>query len=114
MAPEQASIPMTQGGKPAMSSESAARDTLGLTRTALPFWSTQWTANTLFERAALRGEAGYEGQRRAILETLIAPVWFRILITQESVDEEYLVANISRVLEQMFWSRFLLRPNSGW
>jgi len=58
-------------------------------------------AEVMFEQADLRGEAGYKGQRRAILETLIAPVWFRILITQEPVGEEYLMANISRILKQM-------------
>ncbi|WP_337022505.1 MULTISPECIES: TetR/AcrR family transcriptional regulator [unclassified Pantoea] len=58
-------------------------------------------AEVMFEQAVLRGESGYEGQRRIILETLIAPVWFRMLITQEPVNQEYLVANISRVLEQM-------------
>lgn len=56
-------------------------------------------AEMIFEQAVLRGEEGYKGQRRAILETLIAPVWFRVLITQEPVDEEYLVANISRTLK---------------
>jgi len=56
-------------------------------------------AEMIFEQAVLRGEEGYKGQRRAILETLIAPVWFRVLITQEPVDEEYLVANISRILK---------------
>ncbi|MCP1437125.1 AcrR family transcriptional regulator [Erwinia persicina] len=58
-------------------------------------------AEMMFERAIRRGEAGFEGQRRAILETLIAPVWFRILITQEPVDEEYLAANVTRILKQM-------------
>ncbi|MBD8118067.1 TetR/AcrR family transcriptional regulator [Pantoea agglomerans] len=58
-------------------------------------------AEVMFEQAVLRGEAGYKGQRRIILETLIAPVWFRILITQQPVDEKYLAANISRILKQM-------------
>ncbi|POD91521.1 TetR/AcrR family transcriptional regulator C-terminal ligand-binding domain-containing protein [Pectobacterium odoriferum] len=58
-------------------------------------------AEMMFEHAALRGEAGFEGQRRAILETLIALVWFRMLITQEPVDKEYLDTNVSRVLKQM-------------
>ncbi|MNG63415.1 TetR/AcrR family transcriptional regulator [Serratia inhibens] len=58
-------------------------------------------AEMIFEQAVLRGEEGYKGQRKGILETLIAPVWFRVLITQEPVDEEYLVANISRILKQM-------------
>lgn len=58
-------------------------------------------AEVMFEQAVLRGEAGYKGQRRIILEMLIAPVWFRILITQQPVDEKYLAANISRILKQM-------------
>ncbi|MEN4545704.1 TetR/AcrR family transcriptional regulator C-terminal ligand-binding domain-containing protein [Pantoea agglomerans] len=58
-------------------------------------------AEVMFEQAVLRGEAGYKGQRRIILETLIAPVWFRILITQQPVDEKYLAANINRILKQM-------------
>lgn len=58
-------------------------------------------AEVMFEQAVLRGEAGYKEQRRIILETLIAPVWFRILITQQPVDEKYLAASISRILKQM-------------
>lgn len=58
-------------------------------------------AEIMFERAAVRGEAGYEGMRRALLEALIAPVWFRILITREPVDKEYLTVNINRLLKQM-------------
>lgn len=58
-------------------------------------------AEIMFERAVVRGEADYKGQRRAVLEMLIAPVWFRILITHEPVDKEYLTININRILEQM-------------
>ncbi|EOJ9250689.1 TPA: TetR/AcrR family transcriptional regulator [Escherichia coli] len=57
-------------------------------------------AELLFEQAIARGEEGYKGQRQIILETLIAPVWFRILVTQEPVDKEYLIENINRVLAQ--------------
>ncbi|EPY4258433.1 TetR/AcrR family transcriptional regulator C-terminal ligand-binding domain-containing protein [Klebsiella variicola] len=52
----------------------------------------------IFEQAAQRGELDYKGQRKAILEMLIAPVWFRILITQKCVDEEYLITNIRDAL----------------
>ncbi|MDY0994056.1 TetR/AcrR family transcriptional regulator [Pantoea agglomerans] len=58
-------------------------------------------AEIMFERAVVRGEADYKGQRRAVLEMLIAPVWFRILITHEPVDNEYLTININRTLKQM-------------
>ncbi|MDH1168248.1 TetR/AcrR family transcriptional regulator [Pantoea agglomerans] len=58
-------------------------------------------AEIMFERAVVRGEADYKGQRRAVLEMLIAPVWFRILITHEPVDKEYLTININRTLKQM-------------
>ncbi|MGC0841801.1 TetR/AcrR family transcriptional regulator C-terminal ligand-binding domain-containing protein [Pantoea agglomerans] len=58
-------------------------------------------AEIMFERAVVRGEADYKGQRRAVLEMLIAPVWFRILITHEPVDKEYLTININRILKQM-------------
>lgn len=58
-------------------------------------------AEIMFERAVVREEADYKGQRRAVLEMLIAPVWFRILITHEPVDKEYLTTNINRTLKQM-------------
>jgi len=58
-------------------------------------------AEIMFERAVVRGEADYKGQRRTVLEMLIAPVWFRILITHEPVDKEYLTININRTLKQM-------------
>jgi len=58
-------------------------------------------AEIMFERAVVRGEADYKGQRRAVLEMLIAPVWFKILITHEPVDKEYLTININRILKQM-------------
>lgn len=94
----------SEGRKWVLGAISATSSGDGMVESAIrEVWEQRFhQAEIMFERAALRGEAGYEGQRRAILETLIAPVWFRILITQESVDKEYLVANISRVLEQMF------------
>lgn len=58
-------------------------------------------AEIMFERAVVRGEADYKGQRRTVLEMLIAPVWFRIFITHEPVDKEYLTININRTLKQM-------------
>ncbi|WP_174508538.1 TetR/AcrR family transcriptional regulator [Klebsiella oxytoca] len=86
----QAAISATMSGDGMV--ESAMRDV----------WEQRFQqAEVMFERALLRGETGYEGQRRIILETLIALVWFRILITRESIDQEYLVANISRVLKQV-------------
>lgn len=57
-------------------------------------------AEIMFEKAAARGENGYKGQRRSILETLIAPVWFRIMVTQGTVDDDYLIENIRRLLTE--------------
>lgn len=43
--------PVTLDGKPAISSGSATRVTPHLTGMVLPFWSTQWTANTFLARS---------------------------------------------------------------
>lgn len=85
---------LTEGGISAMSSgddmvKSAIRE----------LWEQRFSqAEMIFEQAAQRGELDYKGQRKAILEMLVAPVWFRILITQKCVDEEYLITNIRDAL----------------
>src|ERR1035437_5311960 len=50
-APEQAAMPMTQGGNCAMRGRRCSRDTFGLTNADLPLSSTPCTANTFLARS---------------------------------------------------------------
>ena len=50
-APEQASMPIRQGGNWATISSNCPRTTLGLINTALPLWSTPCKANTFLARS---------------------------------------------------------------
>ncbi len=92
----------SEGKKLAQGAISAITQGDDVVKTALrDIWEQRFQqAEIIFEQAALRGEANYKGQRRVILETLVAPIWFRILITQQPVDKEYLTGNINRVLNQ--------------
>jgi AcrR family transcriptional regulator len=97
-----AMLSSSEGRKLAQGGISAVSSGDEMVRSAIrELWDQRFKqAEKIFEQAVARGEEGYKRQRRVILETLIAPVWFRILVTQEPVNEEYLVKNICRILAQ--------------
>ncbi len=47
-------------------------------------------AEVILERAAARGEVSPEVDRRVIVEAVVAPIWFRLLLTGEPIDDEFL------------------------
>ena len=59
-APEQAYMPIRQGGKDAMSSSNLARGTLGPSSAGLPASSTTCTAKTFFAKSCQMDANGYD------------------------------------------------------
>jgi AcrR family transcriptional regulator len=55
------------------------------------FWAARYgECRTLVERATARGELPASVNSRALLEMFIAPIHFRLLMTREAVDSDFL------------------------
>ena len=52
-------------------------------------WSGRMAATrVIVERAVERGEVGPHNDPQIIIESLVAPIWLRVLVTGEPIDEE--------------------------
>lgn len=49
-------------------------------------------AHTILENAVARGELTATTDRAAVFETLIAPAWFRLLVTKDKLDDAFIKA----------------------
>lgn len=55
-------------------------------------------AEPILERAAARGEIAHDIDRRVFVEAVVAPIWFRLLLTGESIDDAFLDAVVDLVV----------------
>lgn len=85
---------LAQGGISAISSDDC------VVQTAIrELWVFRFSqAEEMFHRAVERGEYVLSGSIKNLIEILIAPVWFRALVTSELTDDDYLKAHIDKVL----------------
>ncbi len=54
-------------------------------------------AESIFDRAAARGEVAADIDRRVFVEAVVAPIWFRLLLTGEPIDDAFLDAVVEVV-----------------
>ena len=54
-------------------------------------------AEPIVQRAVERGELAAGADARLIVESVVGPIWFRLLLTGEAIDEEFVAALVSLV-----------------
>ena len=54
-------------------------------------------AESIVQRAVERGELGAGADARLIVESVVGPIWFRLLLTGETIDEDFVTALASLV-----------------
>jgi AcrR family transcriptional regulator len=55
------------------------------------FWAERLDLDrTILQRARDRGELGAKAQRRPVIEALLGPLYFRLLVTGEPLDDEFI------------------------
>ena len=68
--------------------------------TARSFWSRRFTlTGRLIQRAILRGELQPETDVPLLLESLIGPLYLRLLVTGEELSEEFIVRVVDLILD---------------
>jgi AcrR family transcriptional regulator len=73
------------------------------------FWQRRFDSiRTVFDKAMSRGEFPRHADPMAVLETLIAPLYFRVLITGEPLENWPTTEMIDRVL-----TAYVVRPQAG-
>lgn len=71
-----------------------------LLETRTRYWQRAITnAATMFERAAARGEVSPDVDGPTSVEILVAPLWYRALVTGQDLDEAFLEAVVRVALE---------------
>lgn len=71
-----------------------------LLETRTQYWQRAITnAATMFERAAARGEVSPDVDGPTSVEILVAPLWYRALVTGQDLDEAFLEAVVRVALE---------------
>lgn len=80
----------------AVVSEAMAEPTVA--QAARRFWDNRFAgARTIVTRAVARGEASASVDADVIIETLIGPMYLRVLVTQEPLDDEFITALVDLV-----------------
>jgi hypothetical protein len=63
------------------------------------FWAARFErAQLMFVRAAARGETSPRAEPRSLVEQLVAPLYFRALVTGEQLDSEFTGACVQHTL----------------
>ncbi|MEV6657289.1 TetR/AcrR family transcriptional regulator [Nocardia fluminea] len=66
------------------------------------FWEARYEANqAIVTRAVERGELPADTETRTVIETLIAPIHFRHLLTREPMDERFVDQHVIRVIRAL-------------
>lgn len=83
-----ATIGTEAGGRRSLSLVAAAASTPELAAAMHRFWAERFSATRpIVERAIARGELPVTADANTIIEALIGPLWIRLLLTGEALDE---------------------------
>jgi len=84
-----ATIGSEPGSRRSLSIVAAAAASADLTAALHTFWAERLTATApIVERAIERGELPASSDPTVIIETLIGPLWIRLLLTGEAIDDD--------------------------
>lgn len=84
-----ANIGSDGGSRRSRSIVAAAATSDDLTTTLYAFWAQRLAASmTVVERAVERGELPQDSDANLIIETLVGPIWLRLLLTGETIDDD--------------------------
>lgn len=82
----------------------SAPDSTELGELAGQFWQTRFGAATaIVERAVGRGELPRDTDAEALVEAVVAPLWFRVLAAREPVDDLVVEASVDRAIRAFTW-----------
>jgi AcrR family transcriptional regulator len=64
------------------------------------FWAERLELDrTILQAARTRGEIGSRAQTRPVIEALLAPLYFRLLVTGEPLDDDFITAVVDLVYD---------------
>jgi AcrR family transcriptional regulator len=87
-------------GEALMRTMAACTDDDGTASARAEFWLARYEeSRVVVERAKQRGELDDSVDARLLLEMFIAPIHFRLLLTREGVDQEFLERNAEVVVD---------------
>lgn len=82
------SLNSAAGAHAAKTLVAAATTSPAIARQAEAFWAERIRhAGTIVERATARGDVSAETDANIVIETLLGPLWFRLLLTREPLDD---------------------------
>jgi AcrR family transcriptional regulator len=94
-----ANITSPGGRRRSRSIVAAAATSDELTGALNEFWSRRMAlSDVIVERAVARGEVAAGTDPRPVVEAVVGPIWFRMLLTGEPIDDPFLAALVRQVV----------------
>ncbi|AHH18443.1 putative transcriptional regulator, TetR family [Nocardia nova SH22a] len=86
-------------GRAVSRSMAVADDNADLDESRVQFWQARFeAARTVIDRAVARGELASDADPALALEVLIAPLYFRALLTRQPVEEDFITRLVDLLL----------------